>query len=75
MDPILSTWKSITLLIVSFAVMFVGILYLGAPSTIVLIFAGVSVIILSVVWGVRWKKIEDDLLHNLKAMLQPILIL
>ncbi|MED3779472.1 hypothetical protein P4560_02755 [Heyndrickxia sporothermodurans] len=58
MDPILSTWKSITLLIVSFAVMFVGILYLGAPSTIVLIFAGVSVIILSVVWGVRWKKIR-----------------
>ncbi|MED3656359.1 hypothetical protein P4489_18970 [Heyndrickxia sporothermodurans] len=58
MDLILSTWKFMTSLIVSFAVMFVGILYLGAPSTIVLIFAGVSVIILSVVWGVRWKKIR-----------------
>ncbi|QQZ10135.1 Na+/H+ antiporter NhaC [Heyndrickxia vini] len=75
MEPILSTWKSITLLLVSFAVIFVGILYLEAPSTIVLIFAGVSVIILSVIWGVRWQKIEDDLLNNLKAMLQPILIL
>ncbi|MBL5767009.1 hypothetical protein [Heyndrickxia sporothermodurans] len=58
MDLILSTWKFMTSLIVSFAVMFVGILYLGAPSTIVLIFPGVSVIILSVICGVRWQKKE-----------------
>lgn len=75
MNPLISTWKSLTMLIVSFAVVFAGILYLKAPSTIVLIFAGITVVILSVLWGVKWQKIEDDLINNLKAMLQPILIL
>lgn len=71
----LSTWKAILLLVLSFSVVLGGILYLDAPTTIVLISAGVLVIILSLMWGVKWSNIEEDLVETLKSMLPAILIL
>ncbi|MFD2629472.1 Na+/H+ antiporter NhaC [Oceanobacillus kapialis] len=71
----LSTWKAILLLVLSFSVVLGGILYLDAPTTIVLITAGVVVIILSLIWGIKWKNMEEDLIETLKSMLPPILIL
>ncbi|MUK90346.1 Na+/H+ antiporter NhaC [Ornithinibacillus sp. L9] len=71
----LSTWKAILLLVLSFTVVLGGILYLGAPTTIVLISAGVLVMILSLIWGIKWKTIEEDLVETIKSMLPAILIL
>lgn len=75
MKPLLSTWKALTLLIVSIAIILGGILYLHAPTVIVLISAGIAVSILSILWGIKWEQIEEDLINNLKSMLLPILIL
>ncbi|ASN06172.1 Na+/H+ antiporter NhaC [Virgibacillus necropolis] len=75
MNTKLSTFKALFLLIISFTLILVGVLYLGAPSTIVLISTGTVVIALAVIWGIKWQKIEEDLIDNLKTMFKPILIL
>lgn len=71
----LSTWKAILLLVLSFTVVLGGIIYLGTPTTITLITAGVVVITLSLIWGISWEKIEEDLIETIKSMLPAILIL
>ncbi|SFB02182.1 Na+:H+ antiporter, NhaC family [Lentibacillus halodurans] len=75
MNQVLSLGKVLTLLFVSFLVVLGGVLYLDAPTNIILILAGMSVIILSMIWGIKWQAIEDDLMETLKSMFKPILIL
>lgn len=75
MKNTLNTTKSIILLIASILVVFLGVIVIKANSTIVLTFAGVVAITLSIIWGVRWEDIERDLMANLSAMMTSILIL
>lgn len=75
MKKTLSTVKAVVLIAVSIAIIFGGIVFIDAESTIVLLAAGTAVIILSLVWGVRWEELERDILNNLRAMFIPILIL
>ncbi len=75
MNSSLSFAKALTLLVVSFIIILGGILWLSAPTVIVLISAGTAVIILSTLWGITWENIEKDLMETLRAMLLPILIL
>jgi NhaC family Na+:H+ antiporter len=71
----LSSGKAIALIVLSIAIIFGGIVFVEAESTIVLLAAGTAVIILSLVWGIRWDDIEKGILDNLRAMFIPILIL
>ncbi|WP_243299641.1 Na+/H+ antiporter NhaC [Bacillus litorisediminis] len=75
MNTSLSPLKAITLIALSILIVFVGILYMKAPSTIVLLTAGTAVIILCLLWGIKWDTIEKDILNSLQAMFIPILIL
>lgn len=75
MKKSLSSAKAIILIAVSIAIVFGGIIFVDAESTIVLLAAGTAVIILSLLWGVKWDDIEKGILHNLRAMFIPILIL
>ncbi|HEY9577226.1 MAG TPA: Na+/H+ antiporter NhaC [Pseudobacillus sp.] len=75
MAQTLSAKKAITLLVVSILILFGGIVFIKAPSTIVLIASGIAAITLSLLWGIKWDKIEKDIIENLRAMLIPILIL
>lgn len=75
MERKLNATKAFILLLVSVLVVLAGIIFVKAPSTIVLITAGATVIILSVFWGIKWNDIEKDLIESLKAMLPAILIL
>lgn len=75
MNGTLSPMKAITLIAVSIAIVFGGIIFVEAESTIVLLAAGTAVIILSLLWGVKWEDIEKGILDNLRAMFVPILIL
>ena len=75
MNGTLSPVKAIILIAVSIAIVFGGIIFVDAESTIVLLAAGTAVIILSLLWGVKWDDIEKGILDNLRAMFIPILIL
>ena len=70
-----SAGKAAVLLVVSLVIILGGVIFVKAPSTIVLITAGGAVMTLSVIWGVKWNDIQDDILQSLKAMFIPILIL
>lgn len=71
----LSPIKAMMLIAVSIAIVFGGIIYIEAASTIVLLAAGTALIILSLLWGIKWDDLEKDLMDNLRAMFMPILIL
>lgn len=71
----LSPQKALVLLIISVIVVFGGIIFVKAPTTIVLIVAGMAVSALGMLWGIKWKDIENDIVESLKAMFVPILIL
>lgn len=75
MNKTLSSAKAIALIVVSIAIVFGGIIFVDAESTIVLLAAGTTVIILSLLWGIKWDDIETGILTNLRAMFIPILIL
>ncbi|WP_163969723.1 Na+/H+ antiporter NhaC [Oceanobacillus halotolerans] len=75
MKSTLTAAKAVLLLIISFTVILGGVLLIGAPTNVVLILAGIAVIILSLIWGIKWDDIEADLMDTLKAMFKPILIL
>ncbi|PSL40734.1 transporter (NhaC family) [Planomicrobium soli] len=75
MNATLAPWKAVTLIAVSIAIIFGGIIFIDAESTIVLLAAGTALIILSLLWGIKWDAIEKDLMENLRAMFTPILIL
>lgn len=75
MERKISSAKALVMLVVSVLVVFCGVAFVKAPSTIVLVAAGTAVIILSLIWGIKWDDIQRDLMDNLKAMFLAILIL
>ncbi len=75
MSKSIGTLKAVILLILSFAIIYSGVKIVKAPSVIVLIFAGMVTITLSLIWGIKWNDIQNDIYDNLRAMLPAILIL
>ncbi|UCZ51439.1 Na+/H+ antiporter NhaC [Bacillus shivajii] len=75
MQGSVSSLKAMSLLILSAIIIFGGVIFIQAPTTIVLISAGIVVIALSLLWGIKWEKIENDLMDTLKTMFPAILIL
>ncbi|QNO15759.1 Na+/H+ antiporter NhaC [Alkalicella caledoniensis] len=71
----LNVAKALTLLFLSFFIIFTGVLVVKAPSVIVLIFAGMVTIALSMAWGIKWDDIQNDIYDNLRSMFPAILIL
>jgi Na+:H+ antiporter, NhaC family len=71
----LNMTKSIILLTISVAIVLFGVIFVKAPSTIVLMTAGAVAMTLSVIWGIKWDDIQNDLIDNLRSMLLSILIL
>jgi len=71
----LSPQKALILLITSVIVVFGGIIFVKAPTTVVLIVAGMAISALAMIWGIKWQAIEEDIIESLKAMFVPILIL
>jgi NhaC family Na+:H+ antiporter len=54
---------------------FGGVLWVKANSSIVLLTAGAVSSALCMIWGIRWKDLERDMIGNINAMLPAILIL
>lgn len=71
----LNMMQSIILLAVSIAIVLCGVIFVKAPSAIVLMTAGAAAMTLSVVWGIKWEAIQNDLIDNLKSMMLSVLIL
>lgn len=75
MKPSLSLFKNMILALVAITVVIGGIAIIKAPTSIVLITGGAAIILLSLIWGIKWEDIERDILKNINHMLVPILIL
>ncbi len=75
MKSSLSVFKTIILALVAITVVIGGIAIIKAPTSVVLITGGASIILLSLIWGIKWEDIERDILKNIGHMLVPILIL
>jgi NhaC family Na+:H+ antiporter len=67
--------KAIGLFTLSILMVFGGVLWVKANSSIVLLTAGAVSAALCMLWGIRWKELERDMLSNINAMLPAILIL
>jgi NhaC family Na+:H+ antiporter len=70
-----SAGKSMFLFILSIVMVFGGVLWVKANSSIVLFTAGTASAALCLLWGIPWKHIERDMLENVNAMQPAILIL
>lgn len=67
--------KAAIMLLISIFIIFGGVMYVKAPTTITLIAAGVAAIIMSLIWGIKWDDIQSDIMDSLKSMFPAILIL
>ena len=67
--------QGLFLLITTITIVLGGVLVVEAPTTIILITAGTVAIIFSLIWGIEWETIREDIFENLKAMFPAILIL
>ena len=75
MEGSVSFAKSMFLLAISAATVLGGIIVLDAEASIVLVSAGTVVIALSMLWGIRWERIQEGILDTLRSMFPAILIL
>ncbi|HYE81309.1 MAG TPA: Na+/H+ antiporter NhaC [Clostridia bacterium] len=71
----LSSAKALSLFIISIAIIFIGVLWVKAPVTIVLVAAAAVTITFAAIWGVKWDDIMKDLTENLSTMFPAILLL
>ena len=71
----LSPAKSIVIAAASLLVIFLGVLVVKAPTVVVLIFAGLVTMCFSLIWGVKWDDIMEDILEMAKRMFPALLIL
>ena len=71
----LSPAKSIVIAVASLLVIFLGVLVVKAPTVGVLIFAGLVTMCFSLIWGVKWDDIMEDILEMAKRMFPALLIL
>lgn len=67
--------KAVTLLLISLFIVIGGVVFIKAPTVIVLITGGAATIALSLLWGTKWKELENNLLDTLRMLMIPILIL
>jgi NhaC family Na+:H+ antiporter len=71
----LCTSKALGLFALSILMVFGGVLWVKANSSIVLLTAGAVSAAICMMWGIRWKDLESDMIGNITAMLPAILIL
>lgn len=71
----LGTIKAVILLILSISVIVVGKIVLNGDIAVILLVDAAIVSALSMIWGVRWDDIEEQMKENLKSMTSPIVIL
>lgn len=74
-EKTVNTWQAIVLLLVSILGIVVGKVILNGNITIVLIVDAALVAALSMVWGIKWSDIENEMKENFKSMAVPIIIL
>ncbi|MBD1382313.1 Na+/H+ antiporter NhaC [Metabacillus arenae] len=65
----------VVFLMVAFAIIIGGLVYVKAPPAIVLLTAGVTLIIMAIMRGIQWKDIEKDIFDTMQKILLPALIL
>ncbi|MDR1510198.1 MAG: Na+/H+ antiporter NhaC [Synergistaceae bacterium] len=71
----LSAVNALVLFVLSILMVFGGVLWVKANSSIVLLTAGIVSSAVCMIWGIKWKDLERDMLSNINAMLPAILIL
>ncbi|MDR0648990.1 MAG: Na+/H+ antiporter NhaC [Synergistaceae bacterium] len=71
----LTIGKALALFLLSILMIFGGVLWVKANSSIVLLTAGVVSSAICMAWGIKWKDLERDMLSNITSMLPAILIL
>ena len=74
-EKTVNTWQAVVLLVVSILGIVVGKVILGGNITIVLIIDAAIVAALSLIWGIKWSEIEEQMKENFKSMTVPIVIL
>lgn len=71
----ISALQATILLVISIGAIVVGKVILGGNISIVLILSAAIISVLSMIWGVEWSQIEEEIKENFKSMTVPILIL
>lgn len=71
----ISTVKAVILLAISILGIVIGKVVLGGDISVVLIVDAAIVSALSMIWGVKWSDIEEQMKENFKSMTVPIIIL
>lgn len=71
----LNTIQAVILLVLSIAVIAVGKLVLKGDIAVILIIDAAVISALSLIWGIRWKDIEEQIQENFKSMTVPLIIL
>ena len=67
--------KALIIMIASAAAIFLGALVIKSPTVVNLIVAGLVAIFLSMIWGVKWDDIQNDILDLARRMFPAILVL
>ena len=71
----LGTVQAVVLLILSILGIVIGKVVLKGDISVVLIVDAAIVAVLSMIWGVKWSDIEEQMKENFKSMTVPIIIL
>ncbi|WP_040978202.1 Na+/H+ antiporter NhaC family protein [Oceanobacillus jeddahense] len=71
----LSVLQAITLFLIAAVILFSGLIIIKASTIVVLIFAGMAAIIISIIWGIAWKEIEKKVLETATRLLIPSFLL
>lgn len=67
--------KALIIMVASAAAIFLGALVIKSPTVVNLIVAGLVAIFLSMIWGVKWDDIQNDILDLARRMFPAILVL
>ncbi len=67
--------KAAVILTASTAIILLGALVIKSPTVVNLIAAGLTAIFLSMLWGIKWDDIQNDILDMARRMFPAILIL
>ena len=67
--------QAIILIVIAIVILGVVKALLGADTSVSLLCAAVPICALSMIWGVKWDDIENEIKENFKSMCNPIMIL
>ena len=67
--------KALIIMLASAATIFLGALLVKSPTVVNLIVAGLVAMTLSMIWGVKWDDIQNDILDLARRMFTAILVL